>query len=278
MKRHFNNVISKEDLENLYLSGLSSRQIGDKYGFSQSAVQRSMRKYNIAFRDSAAQQTSLNETKKIKFSYEQEQLVLGSLLGDTFIYKNSFKSNKTDRIVHSYRLLFAHAEKHEEYLKHKHNILKGCKIKSRISGHGSVMKHYAFSHTPTVKPYYDLCFKDGKLNVNKEWLDRVDLLGLAYFYQDDGSLALNKGKLSRLNFHTNSFKENELILTQNKLSSIGLDTKITPSPDTRVGLCADQYILTCYKNDMVKDFLRNIYPYHVPCMAYKFRLITGESV
>lgn len=56
--------ISKQDLEKLYNSGLSSRQIGEKFGFSRSTIDRTRIKYNIVSRDSALQQTVLNETKR----------------------------------------------------------------------------------------------------------------------------------------------------------------------------------------------------------------------
>ena len=269
-------TISKEDLEQFYTSGLSARQIGNKCGFSRQAVDRAMKKHGLQARDSAAQQTALNETKKIVFTYEQEQLVLGSLLGDACIYNNRFQSNKTERIISSYKLIFAHSQKHEEYLNYKRAVLPGCEVMERLSGKGSVIKHYAFSHTPTLKPYYDLCIKDGVKRVNKEWLDKVDLRGIAWFYQDDGYLSLNKrGTLAQLGFCINSFLREDRELIKQKLSSLGLETKCILRATFDDEAVEDQYILLCCKNQMAADFLEKLYPFHVPCMAYKFRLITG---
>lgn len=266
-------MISKAELDRLYNTDkLSLSQIAQRVGLSYATVQRTMRRFGLRTRDYALASANMNNQRIIKFNYEQEQLVLGSLLGDASLWHWTMRSNKKcGSTLTGYKLSFSHTQKQLDYLLHKKAIIGGCAVGQRRSGYGSIIKHFTFSHTPTLRLYAELCLgSDHKKHVSVRWLDKLDWLGIAYWYMDDGSLLVEKKyRRPTVTFHTESFTAAELSLLQEMLRDrFGLDTRrATANSDPR------QQVLSSRHKNEVMTFLANMKEYIVPTMHYKIRCI-----
>lgn len=178
-----------------------------------------------------------------KMNNIQEQLILGTLLGDSSIYP-CVKTGITDS--RNRGIVYAHSNKQQDYVLFKNKILDLFYLKTReyISGYGSEgLQSYSICCKPIeflIKKCINL---DNKKYVNKEWLSNINSIGLAFWYMDDGSLVRGANKQKeRACFHTEGYTENEInklidmlyikyniiaskIFYKNKYFRIDLDTK-----------------------------------------------------
>lgn len=124
----------------------------------------------------------------------QEQLILGSLLGDGFLQN-----------PHNLRASFAvtHATKASDYIYLKQTILgqhirstirfqnEATEIAGRLVAGGPASRIVSRVHSE-IAGLVDLCYPDGVKpsgkQVSQAWLDRIDERGLCFFYLDDGTL------------------------------------------------------------------------------------------
>ena len=256
---------------------MSHSQIAKHFGVGRMVVQRWFEKLEIKPRTNGESQTAVNEHRFPGLNPQQEQLVYGSLLGDACLYLDRFTSNKkTEAKLSKYTLNFAHTNKKAAYLKHKRDVM-GAKVKMkspltighRTSGHGSTMDCFVFAHKPTLTTVAALVHnKNHKKSVNQKWLNKLNLHGIAYWYQDDGCIRINKrtGQRSVI-FYTNSFNMKEQKLLQKLLKKHGLTAIISKSPNGTPG----EFILAAHRQAEVSQFLDKIKPFIVPCMRYKLR-------
>lgn len=250
---------------------MSQDQVALHLGISRRKVQRIMARHGLKARTYALASSIMNERRFHGFNKEQEQLIFGSMLGDACLCRSVMKSNKTGKSIEIYKLHFAHSIKQLKYLKHKRAVIGGCKIGTRKSAYGSIIKYFAFSHTPTLRKYAEI-FHDknhNKKRVSSEWIKKIDWPALAYWYMDDGCLIMAKNKYFSIRFHTESYSRAELVLLQDMLVQFGLDTKLirspNPNPDERI-------IASKHKYEVIK-FLRKLTPWIVPSMKYKIRCL-----
>ncbi len=274
--------LSKMDLQQLYFDcHLSQSQIAAKEGCSRSCISRLFKKYGMQPRTNAESQTAINITRSPTLTEQQKQLIYGSLLGDACLHRSVMKSNKTDRNIEIYKLYFYHTEKYLGYVEHKADVLgtgvktkKRCKLSSRMSGHGSIMRGFAFSHTPTLRKIAVDCLDaDYKKQVTKQWLDQLNWQGLAYWFMDDGCLRLNGHRQqAALDFSTQSFCIEEIELLIQLFKQFGIHA-ITGKValKNRLG-----HILIVNRQTDVWEFLRKTEPYVVPCMRYKNRILRNN--
>jgi hypothetical protein len=210
------------------------------------------------------------------------------MLGDACLSHEYFKSNKTGKILESYKLCFYHSNKFKNYVLHKRSILgtgsktkKLYKLSYRKSGYGSLMVGFSFCHTPLLKKIAKNCL-DNNFNkkLTNEWLNKIDWPALAYWYQDDGSLRLNKNNNQRsLVFHTESFSKSDVMNLQTLLKKYGLTTTLGYNNNN-----FKQRIIVVNRKKEIEKFIENIRPYIISCLAYKIRsrgpsgLIRGKNV
>lgn len=273
---------SKDQLLELYFGqNLSHVQIAEQLGSSSSSVRRAFQKYNIKSRTNAESQTSINITRTPNLSNEQKQLIYGSLLGDACLSRSVMESNKTGKEIEIYKLFFYHTEKYIGYIEHKADLLgigiktkKRCKLSTRISGHGSIMKGFAFSHTPTLKEIAKDCLDENyKKKLSTKWLGQIDIQGLAYWFMDDGSLRLDRSsRMASIIFYTQSFTMAENQLLKNLLESFGFRSRIDKDPNGD----ENRRILVIGHQKDVMDFLRKTERFVVPCMDYKNRILRNN--
>jgi hypothetical protein len=105
-------------------------------------------------------------------------VIFGTLLGDGSLCK--------DRTT--YALNMTHGEAQLNYLKWKMKLIgSNSKINPRISGYGSKIYSSSYYNSSLIKEVAGICLKNGKRTISDRWLNELDELSLAIWYQDDGS-------------------------------------------------------------------------------------------
>lgn len=125
---------------------------------------------------------------KTKFNKESRNLIIGMLLGDGTISNN-------------YVFKLSHGYKQKEYLEWKINLLneygiKNNGLKEYIStcGYnlGSTVYYSQMSVIPFMKVLRRVIYKPIKNYANRKILNRLNPLGIAIWYMDDGCINIRK--------------------------------------------------------------------------------------
>lgn len=125
---------------------------------------------------------------KTKFNKKSRNLIIGMLLGDGTISNN-------------YVFKLSHGYKQKEYLEWKINLLnengiKNNGLKEYIStcGYnlGSKVYYSQLSVIPFMKVLRRVIYKPIKNYANRKLLNRLDALGLAIWYMDDGHINIRR--------------------------------------------------------------------------------------
>jgi hypothetical protein len=190
---------------------------------------------------------------------EKLQCILGTLLGDGCLCA----SGKS-----SYMLTITHGHKQENYLRYKSKII-GASIYKCVRDNAFIgIKDYilyrmVYSNKGCLSKIANLVFRNRKKTVNKEWLDLLTPLGLAFWYMDDGfSSFYEEGKYVLAGFSTEGFAAKEVELLRQKLLDFGIETGM---PKKGKG-----HNITI-KAKSVNRFMNIIEPYIVPCLQYKIK-------
>lgn len=131
---------------------------------------------------------------KTKFNKESRNLLIALLLGDgTISCNNVFK--------------IAHCEAQKEYLEWKikqlnNHGIRNNGLKSYIKTKGftvGVPVYYTqLNIIPFTKVLRRVVYKDNKIIGNRKLLNRLDALGIAIWYMDDGHINIRKNKEGRI--------------------------------------------------------------------------------
>ena len=181
--------------------------------------------------------------KSIIISNEIEQILIGGLLGDGSLSKKS-KISSVYTITHS--------TKQEEYLIWKVNILNLPhslnKRKKQLNYKGQekiyFIVDYRTKNLPQLNKYFEMFYFNGRKVVTQEILNKLELLGIAIWYMDDGhysyynkniTLCTNCFSLEEHKLIQKWFKEkyslNWQIIKNNSLYSLRLNTKEIKNED-----------------------------------------------
>lgn len=232
-----------------YNSGLNQYQLASKYSRSRNTIKRILDANGIILRKP---NESYNLRKsKTELNHTQIQLILGSLLGDTCLYKQYFLSRQTKKMCYTYRLAFAHSEKQYDYLKYKHLIMgRNNKIQTRLSGYNANIKYFTFTDRNILESIAQYTLKNDKKAITEEWLNKLDPMGIAFWYMDDGTFS---GKNGSVMFCTNSFNCDELNILQHKLKSYDINTTLNKSNNKSINY-PNQFLIRVKSCDRVKLF------------------------
>ena len=178
-----------EYLKNNFLS-LSYKDISKQLGRSPNAVRIKSFRLGIG---------KLKSRIDIKLSEEEHQIILGGLLGD--LYCRISGSCKNAQIEG------AHCKKQEPYLLWKVSKLKNLSFSFRRTNLGYLF--FESRRYPCLNYYCHLFYKTGKKKINVFILNKLNRLGLAIWYMDDGSYN-KRYKYCRL--HTNGFTYDENLI------------------------------------------------------------------
>lgn len=198
--------------------------------------------------------------KNIPLSQEQQQLILGSLLGDGYC-------NRKRQIIK-----FCQCEKQKEYLEYKYSFFNSDEvygIYKREYKEGYIGYSFEF---PNIKHKYDTLYSyigkylysnEGRKKISPSYLKELSPLGLAIWWMDDGSLCNSKGnRWGKL--CTECFNYEEHILLQKYFKEKwNIDVKITKEKD--------KYYFINFNATALRKLISIIYKYvlEVPCMVYK---------
>ena len=140
----------------------------------------------------------------------QEQVILGGILGDSSFrhYNNKEYSNG---------IIMRHSLKQKDYVKYKNKLLGKLAIhykeyEAQNSYEKEKVEAWTYSNQ-AISKIYQLCTKDNHKHITKEWLEKLNWLGIAIWYMDDGSLNVGT-KNPSICFHTEGYskEENETII------------------------------------------------------------------
>lgn len=201
--------------------------------------------------------------KNITLSQEQQQIVLGGLLGDSYF-------NPKKKIIR-----FSHSVKQEEYLKWKYSffdIESVSEIYTRYYKEGYINKYFELTNKKKqINMIYDYLKKylysnDGRKKISLKYLKNINALGLAIWWMDDGCLSIHDGnRYGKL--CTECFNYEEHILLQKYFKDIwdiNVDIKLEKN----------KYYFLRFNVSALKKLITIIYPYvcMIPSMIYKIDL------
>lgn len=145
--------------------------------------------------------SKLAEREKIILSSVERQVILGSLLGD--MYCRIKKTCKNAQIEG------AHSKKQEPYLLWKISLLRSLLFNIRRTNLG-----YLFFESkvyPCLNYYHNLFYINGKKQIHRKILEKLNEFGLAIWFMDDGTY---KKRDRSCCLHTNGFTYEENIVIQ----------------------------------------------------------------
>lgn len=189
--------------------------------------------------------------EEVNLTFEQEQVLIGTILGDAHL----------ERVGKNARGEFTHSIKQERYCIWKRDFLKDfcAELYYTSQFHKVRLKNYykvicRILTNPVFNSYYDLFYKDRVKVVNKELLWRLEGLGLAVWYMDDGSRIRDTYTIA-----TNCFSKEDMdIIQEFFLKKFNIITTIHKNKNIL-------YIKTC----SAPTFKKLVEPYIIESMRYK---------
>ena len=205
---------------------------------------------------------------KTKFNKKSRNLIIGMLLGDGTISNN-------------YVFKLSHGEKQKEYLEWKINLLNengiknnGLKEYTSTCGYnlGSTVYYSQLSVIPFIKILRNVIYEPIKNYAKRKLLNRLDALGVAIWYMDDGHINIRKTKDKIHGFYIKIAtclpkEQNQIIIDYFKeVWDISFYQFKEGSPGKNT------YSLCCGTNEGIK-FINIIKPYveSCPSMLYKIQ-------
>lgn len=257
--------INQEEFEKLWKEGKSDKEIAEYFGVSELTIKtfrtkgENAGKFNV-IRNFSQEEHTLSEL--------QEQMILGSLLGDM-----NLSVPGVNRQVNS-RLAIVHSDKQEELFMKKVEILGEFMGSYKLyipnpddrtgkvykSWRGNSKAHKVFTDM------YHLLYPNGTKTLTKEYLNKINNpIALAYWFMDDGTF---DGHIA-----TNCFSEKEHELLIKWFQENWNISCIKHKSGTQFNIYISQ------KSRL--DFERLIFPYMIPSMYYKLKfldILKAESV
>lgn len=192
------------------------------------------------------------------FSYEVQQVILGSLLGDGFLTQNSNKSKE-------YCFREGHGEKQKEYLKWKANLLK--EFKPKLSG--------TEFFTPTHPIFTDIkrnfyISSKRKNNLINPYIKKINWLSFFIWYLDDGGLQSGNRDFTITSKLFHEKQLNYLINLLNQKLGLGLIIRYYKHKE---GIMARIKVLAKDRDKVKEKFDELFKNYNLPdCIYYKINL------
>lgn len=181
------NIINKKELQVLYSEKqFTMKEISEHFNVSTRKINKLLGFYEIPKRENQG----LKPIQRVQFSERQMQIVRGTLLGDGFL---SFPAKRSTNAT----LEVTHSLKQEEYLNWKVNELQPfvTKVDKNLVKGRFIADHYTkdlisirmrtVSHPNLNNLVYEY-YPNGKKLISIELLNKIDELGLAVWYMDDG--------------------------------------------------------------------------------------------
>lgn len=212
-----------------------------------------IRKYIVKYLNKTPN-SSKKKLQNFNISEEQLEIIYGSMLGDMSM---SLSKNLA-------RFNIGQGGIHEQYFDHLCNVfgeLMGKKYKTKVFDKRTKKYYNRFTCRSLSHKFYndlyELFYINGKKTITKEWLNKLTIKGIAYWFMDDG----DKNGV----FATNSFSLDEIkLLQQWFLDKLNIHSRIKKISNK------NQYLLIITKNSL-KDFNNLIRPFIIKSMYYKLK-------
>jgi LAGLIDADG DNA endonuclease family len=259
----------KNKIINMYSGGLSEEEICKSLCLSRRAVCSALK--GTPKRTNAEAQFERQKKAFIPLTNLQEQLILGSLLGDGCLHIG--KQRNKENIDVSFNE--GHGDPQKEYIAYKAEIL-GVNIYTGIvkNGYkpGNGYNHITYKNSAELKRLAEFCLNNGRKTISKEWVDKLTPYSIAIWFMDDGSSSFIHTDKSRgvvAKFCTMSFNKDEHILLQNKLLELGIETLISPAP-------AGTKLQLVVRAKSINKLMDLIEPHVLPSLSYKIKRFPQE--
>jgi hypothetical protein len=212
----------------------------------------------------------VKENNKIELTKLQKQLILGSMLGDMYMYYPT-KGSKLPLVE------VTHGIDQRAYTMWKYynlNNLTRSEPKERKTFSKKDNKFYGrirfctMSLAPLI-PMYELTHTNGKRYINEAWLDEMtDSVAIAVWYLDDGDISLHRDRNSRtVKISLGKMTDIEILTLRNWLRDYwGVITRTNKLPH--------QNVFRINKKEDVEHFISIVSPIiinEIPIMKYKIR-------
>lgn len=179
----------------------------------------------------------------------QKQVLLGTLLGDSWVGKGYFSC--------------AHSLKQKELIFVLKNVLSDVKfyITYPTSGYGSKMIRIRTSSSQIIRRVEEICSIDYKKTINSKWMREITPISLAWWYMDDGSFSNSSDQRGYVILHTQGYSHKEI-----ELLCQMLHRKYSFDPGIKCYKGYEQINLNTKDSEL---FLTLIAPYVLPSLQYK---------
>lgn len=241
-RKHF----TDEEFLKIYNQNLSDKQIAEILNVSQGYVTQRRNKLSLP---------CYKEKKVIiPLTNIEFQVILGTVLGDTYLYKRYTHGDCAGTCNHCLE--------QEELIFTKYNYLKNISKEPRLINkyderlqNPSYQQWYLYINSnPALNKIYNMFYKDKIKYINKELFEQIEPLGLAIWYMDDGTKPNQSGYL----FCTQSFSNEDVVIIRDVLfNKFKLNT--TKHKDNAIYITSNSKLA----------FKKLIEPYIVESMKYK---------
>jgi len=260
--------LDPEEISRMYFKDkLSTNKIGKSVGCSSQTIRR------LLLKDSGMKLRNIREANLVQWSNRtypeilissiQDQIIIGTMMGDGSTHIQASSVNPSFSV--------GHKEADKEYLLWKYSQLETTglfrnppylKVKKAKSREFRSWGMRTIQH-PKIKEYHELFHSQNKKVVNQEILDRMGLLGLAVYYQDDGGLRSHRTPY----LYTYGWSRSEVELLSTYLQEkweLKFSAKFGEFGPLRKG----SHILRMEKESLPR-FRELIVPHILPCMSRK---------
>jgi len=200
--------------------------------------------------------------KTYDLSYEQEQVLIGSLLGDGCISKQ----------LTTYRYLETHCIKQKNYLLWKNSFLNyntRTSTKNDDLGKGRQYIHIHKGDITNLKRLYDLFYPNNIKRINQEILNKLDSLALSIWFMDDGHYNY-QSKI--IDIYTLCFGlEGNILIQKWFKTKWNVDCIIREKRDKTLERYHKRYYIS-FNTQETKKLLKIMNLHIAPSMEYKFNL------
>ena len=264
---------SKQELIELHKKYGSITKVAANLSRSYSTVRHWYKELNIVKNKSGM--TIFQEIRETPMSPLQKSVLVGSMLGDGGIWLAPHSKNA--------RLYVCHCEKQLNYLKWVHDILQpfsrkivqtekaGKKLIGDNMVNGSNFYRFFTIAHPSITELFHKYYKNGLKHVDATIINKIDLVAMAIWFGDDGSVERNrKGEPIGCSIATNSFSYKEQVLLSEAIRKFFKgkirivkqcgEYKGKPRSDFKIRMSDKYYI---------QEFLNNIKLILPECIHYK---------
>lgn len=247
----------QEAIRSEYSDGMSVRELCGKYGMSRFQAEKVL-SFDLRKHSDSNHIAGVRAARVL--TQEQEQLLLGSLLGDASISRNANRG---------YYVRMAHSWKQVGYAEHKSQALGAGPVHAyKNSGFSELpLATFVFKNARASKWLEPLVLRDGKKHVTESWAAALGPRAAAYWFMDDGFSSQRKYGVTA-GFATCGFDAGENQRLQAAMIRLGVETTITKSPST-----SGTGYMIMVRSSSTPALMDMIAPYVWPieCMRYKVK-------